>query len=109
MPARNSGMSFIWSASLFAWLSNWPMRQVRGDADAGLERGQGDLGLLRQALLGDRRRDVRRDALQRLRVDLGRVEHVLGALRARQARLGGAGLVSARCSACSMRSRAKSS
>ena len=25
MPARNSGISFIWSGSLLAWLSNWPM------------------------------------------------------------------------------------
>ena len=66
--------------------------QVRGDADAGLEGGQGDIGLLRQTLLRDVARDVGGDSRQGLRVGLGRKEHVLGVFRPRQARLGGAGL-----------------
>ena len=40
--------------------------QIRRDADASLERGQRDLGLLEQSFLGSLGRNVGRDALQGL-------------------------------------------
>src|SRR5262245_62874064 len=59
-------------------------RQVRGHTDASLERRQRDLGLLAQPLFWNVLWNVLRYSLQRLRVDLGRVEHVVSPLGSRQ-------------------------
>jgi hypothetical protein len=61
---------------LFAWLSNC------------LERGERDLRLLGEPFFRNRFRNMGRDALERLRVELGRVEHVLRALDAWEHRAG---------------------
>ena len=60
-----------------------------------LNDANGHVDLLRQPFLvrGIRVQDVRRHPGQRLRVDLGREQHVLRVLRSRQTRTGGGGLV----------------
>ena len=107
MPARNSGISFIWSASLFAWLSNWPMLRFAETQTPALNEARAISACCDSRSLGIVVGNVRRDPLQRLRVHLGRVEHVLGVLGPRQPRLRRRGPRSAPRSACSMRSRAK--